>query len=60
MVCRFLRDYVFEVITFTFTFFVPLQEQWSKTLSPANIEQKNFAILSSQYALSIAKTLQMT
>ena len=43
--------FVFEVIVFTFTFFVPLREQWSKTLSPANIAQKNFALLSSLYAL---------
>ena len=47
MVDQFLRDFVSEVITFAFTFFVPLQEQWSKTLSPANIAQKNSAALSS-------------
>ena len=47
MVYQFLRYYVPEVITFTFTFFVPLQEQWSKTLLPANIAQKNSAALSS-------------
>ena len=42
MIYQFLRNYVSEVFTFTFTFFVPLQEQWSKTLSPANIAQKRF------------------
>ena len=46
-VYQFLRDSVFEVIIFTFAFFVPLREQWSKTLSPANSVQKNFAALSS-------------
>ena len=47
MVYQFLRNFVFEVINVTFTFFVPLQAQWSETLSPANIAQKNFAALSS-------------
>ena len=47
MIYQFLRDFVSEVIIFTFTFSVPLQEQRSKTLSPANIAQKNFSALSS-------------
>ena len=60
MIYQFLRDFVSEVMIFTFSFFVPLQEQWSKTQSPANIAQKNFAALSSLQALSIGETLQMT
>ena len=44
---QFLRYFVSEAIIFTFTFFVPLQKQWSKTLSPANIEQKDVAALCS-------------
>ena len=47
MAFQFLRDFVSDVIIFTLPFFVPLQEQWSKTLSPANIAQKNFAVMSS-------------
>ena len=59
MIYQFLRDFFSEVIIFRLTFFVPLQEQWSKTLLPANIAQKNVAALSSLKALSIAETLQM-
>ena len=40
MVYQFLRDFVSEVILFTFTFFVPPQEQRSNMLSLANIAQK--------------------
>ena len=32
MVHQLLKNFVLQVFNFTLTFFVPLQEQWSKTL----------------------------